>query len=68
MSGACSTYGGEVRLYRVLVEKPEGRRWEYNIKMDLQGVERGCGDRMELAQVRERRRALVSKVMNFRVP
>ena len=44
---ACSTYGGEKRLYRVLVGKPEGKRplgrprygWEDNIKMDPQEVE-----------------------------
>ena len=63
-------------MYRVLVGKPEGkrplgrprRRWEDNIKMDLQEAEGGCGDWMELAQDRERSRALVSTVMNLRVP
>ena len=62
-------------VHKVLVGKPEGkrplgrprRRWEDNIKMDLQEVVRGCGHWMELAQDRERRRALVSTVMNFRV-
>ena len=39
-----------------------------NIKMDLQEVGRGYGDWMELAQERDRWRALVSTVMNFRVP
>ena len=67
----------EVRgVHRVLVGNPEGkrplgrpgRRWEDNIKMDLQEVERGCGDWMELAQDRDRWRALVSTVMNFRFP
>jgi hypothetical protein len=63
-------------VYRVLVGKPEGKRplgrprgrWEDNIKMDLQ--EMGCGgmDWIELAQDRERWRALVNAVMNFRVP
>jgi hypothetical protein len=43
-------------------------RWEDNIKMDLQEVGRGCGDWMELAQDRDRWRALVSTVINFRVP
>jgi hypothetical protein len=63
-------------MYRVLVGKPEGkrplgrprRRWEDNIKMDLQGVRGGCRDWMELAQERDRWRALVSMVMNIRVP
>jgi hypothetical protein len=64
---------GEGRgVYRVLVGKPEGkrpletprRRWEDNIKMDLQEV--GCGgmDWIELAQDRDRWRALVNVVMN----
>jgi hypothetical protein len=43
-------------------------RWEDNIKMELQEVGGGCGDWMELAQDRERWRALVSTVRNFRVP
>ena len=63
------------RLYRVLVGKPEGkrqlgrprRRWEDNIKMDHREVGGGCGDWMELAQDRERWRALVSTVRNIRV-
>ena len=63
-------------VHKVSVGKPEGkrplgrprRRWEDNIKMDLLEVGRGCGDWMELAQDRERWRALVSTVMNFRVP
>jgi len=60
----------------VLVGKPEvrrslgrpRRRWEDIIKMDLQEVGGGCEDWMELAQDRERWRALVSTVMNLRVP
>ena len=39
--------------------------WEDNIKMDLQEVGGGCGDWMELAQDRDRWRALVITVMNF---
>ena len=67
---------GEGRaVHRVLVGKPEGkrplgrprRRWENNIKMDLQEVGGGCGDWMELAQDRDRWRALVSTVMKLRV-
>jgi len=68
---------GEGRgLYRVLVEKPKGRRslgrprrrWEDNIWMDLREVGCGCVDWMELAQDRDSWRALVSAVMNLRVP
>ena len=63
-------------VYRVPVGKPEGkrplgsprRRWRDNIKMDLQEVGGGWEDWMELAQDRDRWRALVSTVMNFRVP
>ena len=63
-------------VHKVLVGKPEGkrplgrarRRWEDNIKMDLEEVGRGCGDWMELVQDRDRWRALVSTVMNFGVP
>ena len=68
---------GEGRVvHRVLVGKPEGkrplgrprRRWEDNIKMDLQEVGGSYGDWMELAQDRERWRAFVSTVRNLRVP
>ena len=61
-------------VHKVLVGTPEGkrplgrprRRWE-DIKLDLQEVGRGCGDWMKLVQDRDRWRALVSTVMNFRV-
>ena len=43
------------------------RRWEDNIKMDLQEVGKGYGDWMELAKDRDGWWALVSTVMNFRV-
>ena len=56
---------GETRGKRPL-GRPR-RRWGDNIKMDLQKVGRGCGDWMELAQDRDRWRALVSTVMNFRL-
>ena len=68
---------GEGRgVHRVLVGKREGkrplgrpiRRLEDNIKMDLQEVGGGCEDWMVLAQDRDRWRALVSTVMNLRVP
>ena len=44
------------------------RRWEDNIKMDLQEVGGGCGYWTELAQDRVRWLVLVSTVMNLRVP
>jgi hypothetical protein len=63
-------------VYMVLVGRPEGktprgrprRRWEDNIKMDLQEI--GCGGLgwFDLAQDRDRWRALVNAVMNLRVP
>jgi len=68
---------GEGRgVHRVLVWKLKGkrplgrprRRWEDNITMDLQEVGGGCGDWMDLAQDRDGCRALVSTVMNLRVP
>jgi hypothetical protein len=68
---------GEDRgVHRVLVEKPEGKkplrrprhRWKDNIKMDLQEVRGGHGDWMELAQDRDRWRALLCTVRDFRVP
>jgi len=65
-----------IGVYRVLVWEPEGkrplgrprRRWEDNIKMDLQGVRNGGVDWIELVQTRDRWRALVNAVMNLRVP
>jgi len=63
-------------IYRVLVGKPEGRRplgrprprWKDNIKIDIQ--EMGCGGIVwiDLAQDRDRWRALMTAVMNLRVP
>jgi hypothetical protein len=67
---------GEGRgVHKVLVGKPEGyrplgrprRRWEDNIKMDLQEVGGDCGNWMERAQNRDRWQTLVNMVMNFRV-
>src|SRR5215469_13420277 len=74
-AGHVARMGEERGVHRVLVGKPEGkrplwrprRRWEDNIEMDLEEVG-GVGDWMELAQDRDRWRALVNTVMNFRVP
>jgi hypothetical protein len=68
---------GERRgAYRALVGKPEGRRplgrprrrWEDNIKMDIRKVGWRGADWIDLAQDRDRWRALVYTVMNLQVP
>jgi len=75
-AGHVARMGERRGVYRALVGKPEGKRplrrprrgWEDNIKMDLQEV--GCGvlDWIKLTEDRNRRRPLVSAVMNLRVP
>ena len=63
-------------MYSVLVGKPEvkrllgrrRRRWEDNIRMDLQEVGLGYEDWIGLSQDRDRWQALVSAVRNLRVP
>ena len=75
-AGHVARIGERRGVYGVLVGKPEGkrplgthrRRWEDNIKMDLQEV--GCGgmDWIKLVQDRYRWRALAIVVMNLRVP
>jgi len=74
--GACRSYGGQKFLYGVswgILDVKTSlwrrrRKWEDNIKMDLQEV--GCGvmDWIELAQDTKRWRALVNAVINLRVP
>jgi hypothetical protein len=67
--------GEERKVYKVLVEKPEGkrplgrprRRWEDGIRMDLREIGLGDVDWIRLTQDRDRWRAVVSAVMNLRV-
>jgi hypothetical protein len=76
MGGPCSTNEGKRKAYRLLVEKPVGkrplgrprRRWVDNIRMDLGEVGWGDVDWTGLAQDRNRWRALVNLVLNLRVP
>jgi len=75
-AGHVAHMGEDRGVHRVLVGKPEGKRplgrskhrWEDNIKMDLQKVGGGRGDWMELAQDRDRWRALVATARDFQVP
>jgi hypothetical protein len=75
-AGHVARMGERRGAYRALVGKPEGRRplgrprhrWEDNIKMDLREVACGGSDWVDLAQDRNRWRALVYTVMNLRVP
>ena len=75
-AGHVARMGEDSGVHRVLVGKPEGKRplgrprhrWEDNIKMDLQEVGGGHGEWMELAQDRDRWRALVGTVTDFQVP
>ena len=74
-AGHVTHMGESGSVYRVLMGKPEGRRplersrrkWEDNIKIDLQEV--GCGgmDWIDMGQDTDRWRALVNAVKNIRV-
>jgi hypothetical protein len=75
-AGHVARVGERGGVYRVLVGKHEGERllgrprhrWEDNIMMDIQEMECGGMDWIELAQDRDRWRALVNAVVNLRVP
>jgi len=75
-AGHVAHMGERSGVYRVLVGKPEGkrprgrhrRRWEGNLKMNLQEVGCGCVDWIKLVQDRDIWRALVTAVTNLRAP
>jgi hypothetical protein len=74
--GHVARMGEKRNTYRILVEKPEGRRllgrprrrWVNNIEIDLREIGWDCVDWGDLAQDRDQWRALVNMVMNLRVP
>jgi hypothetical protein len=74
-AGHVARMGERRGVYRVLVGKPERKRplgrprrtWEDNIKMDIQEVEWGGMDWIELAQDRDEWRALLTAVMSLLV-
>jgi hypothetical protein len=76
MGGARSTNGEKRNPYVLFVGKAEGdsplgrrrRRWEDSVKMDLRGIGWGSVDRIDLAQDRDRWRALVNAIMNLMFP
>jgi hypothetical protein len=76
MDRACSMHGEQRRPHRILVGKLEGRRplrgprhkWEDNIKMDLRDIGWGGTYCLDLAQDRDKCRALVKTLMNIWVP
>jgi hypothetical protein len=76
MGRACSTHGAKRNAYRIFMGKPKEnrplgrprRRWEDNIRMELREIGWGRMDWIDLAQDRDQLRALVSTVMNLRVP
>jgi hypothetical protein len=74
-AGHAARIGEEGNMYSVLIGKPEGkrplggprRRWENGIRMDLREIGWGSADWIQLAQNRDRWRALVNTMMNLRV-
>jgi hypothetical protein len=76
MGGACNTNGEKRNACRLLVGKPEDkrplgrprRRWVNNIRRDLGEMRWGGVDWIGMAQERDKQRALVSAVMDLRVP
>jgi hypothetical protein len=75
-TGYLARIGEKKNEHGVLMEKPEGKgligrsehRWEDNMRMDLTEMGWGGMDLINLAKDRDKCRALVNTVMNFRVP
>jgi hypothetical protein len=75
-AGQVARMGEKRNAYRLLMGKPEGkrplgwprRRWVDNIRMDLGEVGWGYVDWIGLAKDKNRWRAVVNSVLNFRVP
>jgi hypothetical protein len=72
MGGARSTNGEKRNAYRILVGKPEGnrprRRWANSNKMDLRVIGWDGVDWIDMAQERNKWRALVNTALNLWVP
>jgi hypothetical protein len=73
-AGHVARMGEKRNAYRILVGKPEGKRplgrrcrWVDNIEMDLREIGWDGMDWIDLAQNRDRSRALVNNIMNLRV-
>jgi hypothetical protein len=74
-AGHVAFMGEERKVFKVLVGKPEGKRplgrsrsrWEVGVRLDLRENGLGSVDWIRLAQDRDRRRAVVSAMMNLRV-
>jgi hypothetical protein len=67
-AGHVARMGEKKNAYRILVEKPEGKRPLDNIKMDLREIVWDGMNWIHLAQDRDQRKALVDTVMNLGVP
>jgi hypothetical protein len=75
VGGACGTHGRGDKIEQGLVGKPEGkrplgrprRRWKDGIRMDLRETGSGSAEWFQLAQDRDRWRALVNTVMDLQV-
>jgi hypothetical protein len=66
-AGHVARMGEEKNVYRVLMAKPEGKRPLDGIRMDFRQIGWGVVDWIQLAQDRDRWRAVVNTVMNLRV-